>query len=206
MAYPASAQSKGGQVTAIKQRKEAIRRYYENPNRCAFCLKVIEVQEEQKVAQVRQKKYCNSSCAAKSSNKGRCLAKKEYVCGRCGKEFARYRMPSGNLTKRKYCERCELIGPSGNKTKGQLAQESRDYFSFRCTITTYAQKIFAATSKSSKCVVCGYSAHIEVCHMKPVSEFSDDATIWEINHPDNLVGLCPNHHWELDNGFLSLAG
>jgi len=37
-----------------------------------------------------------------------------------------------------------------------------------------------------------------------MSEFSDDTLIKDINNTDNLVGLCPNHHWELDNGYLRL--
>lgn len=27
----------------------------------------------------------------------------------------------------------------------------------------------------------------------------------EINDIENLVALCPTHHWEQENGFLSLA-
>jgi predicted restriction endonuclease len=26
----------------------------------------------------------------------------------------------------------------------------------------------------------------------------------EINHIDNLVGLCPTHHWEFDAGLIDL--
>ena len=29
-------------------------------------------------------------------------------------------------------------------------------------------------------------------------------TIEEINNINNLIGLCPNHHWEYDNGLLEL--
>jgi len=35
---------------------------------------------------------------------------------------------------------------------------------------------------------------VEIAHIKAVSEFGDSATLKEINHIDNLVGLCPNHH------------
>jgi predicted restriction endonuclease len=56
----------------------------------------------------------------------------------------------------------------------------------------------------SGCEVCGYNTHVEVCHIKSVSSFSDDTLITEINSIDNLVGLCPNHHWEFDNGKIKL--
>lgn len=39
---------------------------------------------------------------------------------------------------------------------------------------------------------------------KAVSDFDDSVTIREIDSIDNLIGLCPNHHWEYDNGILKL--
>ena len=54
------------------------------------------------------------------------------------------------------------------------------------------------------CQKCGYSNHIEFCHIKAVSSFGDDALLGEVNDPKNILVLCPNHHWELDNGMLRL--
>lgn len=54
------------------------------------------------------------------------------------------------------------------------------------------------------CAVCGYDTHVQVCHIKPVKDFPNNATVAEINIMSNLVLLCPNHHWELDNGKLIL--
>lgn len=45
--------------------------------------------------------------------------------------------------------------------------------------------------------------HVEVAHLKAVSDFKDESLMSEINHPDNLIGLCLNHHWEYDNGYLT---
>jgi hypothetical protein len=47
--------------------------------------------------------------------------------------------------------------------------------------------------------------HVEVCHIKSVSAFSDDDIIRDINSVENLVGLCPNHHWEFDNGKIDIS-
>jgi hypothetical protein len=52
------------------------------------------------------------------------------------------------------------------------------------------------------CQKCGYALHIELCHIKPVSVFGEETTLGEINHPDNILVLCRNHHWEFDNGHL----
>jgi sulfur relay (sulfurtransferase) DsrC/TusE family protein len=54
------------------------------------------------------------------------------------------------------------------------------------------------------CQVCGYDKFIMICHIRPVADFEDDATLEEINAPNNLVALCPNHHGELDRGLLQL--
>jgi len=52
--------------------------------------------------------------------------------------------------------------------------------------------------------VCGYSNHVEVCHIKSVSDFDGDELMRNINSIDNLIGLCPNHHWEFDNGKINI--
>lgn len=50
-----------------------------------------------------------------------------------------------------------------------------------------------------KCESCGYDKHVEVCHIKPISSFSEDALITDINHRSNIKILCPNCHWEFDH-------
>jgi len=53
-----------------------------------------------------------------------------------------------------------------------------------------------------KCHSCGYDKHVETCHRKPISSYPRCALISEINDPNNLMLLCPNCHWEYDNGSL----
>ena len=36
--------------------------------------------------------------------------------------------------------------------------------------------------------------------MKPIGEHEDNTTISEINSMENLMCLCPNHHWEIHDG------
>ena len=54
------------------------------------------------------------------------------------------------------------------------------------------------------CKICGYRLHVELCHLRALSEFPLTATLGEVNHSSNVVPLCRNHHWEFDNGFISL--
>lgn len=49
------------------------------------------------------------------------------------------------------------------------------------------------------CAFCGYDKHVELAHIKPVSEFSDDAKIGQVNAESNVIQLCRNCHWEFDH-------
>lgn len=56
----------------------------------------------------------------------------------------------------------------------------------------------------SSCTVCQYSSHIELAHIKAIREFDIFSKIGDINDESNILVLCPNHHWEFDNGILSI--
>lgn len=111
-------------------------------------------------------------------------------------------------------KRCEKLGMSlvfdkkdddiMNKTKGELFAERKNWQSARSAIRRNAREIFLEHYLIHKCAICGYDKYIEVAHIKPVSEFENSATIREINSITNLIGLCPNHHWEYDNGFIKI--
>lgn len=53
-----------------------------------------------------------------------------------------------------------------------------------------------------ECKICGFDCYVEVCHIHPLSSFPLTATLAEVNSPNNLVYLCPNHHKMLDLGLL----
>jgi len=90
------------------------------------------------------------------------------------------------------------------QTKGELFENRKNWQSARSAIQKEARKIYFEVNPSPKCAICGYDKHVEVAHIKSVSDFPDTALIKEINSIDNLIGLCPNHHWEYDNGILTL--
>lgn len=90
-------------------------------------------------------------------------------------------------------------------TKGELFSYCKNWQSARTQIRKLAQKSFEESGKEYKCPVCGYTNHVEIAHIKAVSEFDDSTPITTINDPSNLIGLCPNHHWEYDNGILDIS-
>ena len=59
--------------------------------------------------------------------------------------------------------------------------------------------------KKLPCIVCGYTKHVQLAHVRPVHTFSSSATLREINAKDNVIPLCPNHHWEYDHDLLELV-
>lgn len=87
---------------------------------------------------------------------------------------------------KKYCDQC---------TNNTLIKKHKYY---QTTIRTNARALAKSLGWTS-CKHCGYDKHIEICHIKPIKDFSEDSLISEVNHIDNLLPLCPNCHWEFDN-------
>lgn len=54
----------------------------------------------------------------------------------------------------------------------------------------------------SKCKLCDFT-FTQVCHIKSIWSFPLNTTVAEINNLNNLIRLCPNHHYLLDNNFLA---
>lgn len=116
-------------------------------------------------------------------------------------------------TKKSITERCSKLGMElqltatddvHSKTKGELFKNRKNWQSARSSIQKDARKVFLENTEKPSCYICGYKNHVEVAHIKAVSEFEDCTPVSVINSITNLIGLCPNHHWEYDNGVLIL--
>src|ERR1035437_9546237 len=175
-----SKQSAGGKATAIISRRNALERYYKDPIHCKKCGSIISVKEHQKVGEVRKLQFCNHSCAAVFSNR-----------------FNRFKVRKPKV------EKIKKVSPItiGLVTKKDFFAKRKNWQSARSSIQHHARTTYKNSDKPKKCSQCEYSLHYEVAHIKSVSDFSPDSTINEINHIDNLIALCPNHHWEYDNIF-----
>lgn len=138
-------------------------------------------------------KFCSRSCAASCNNRIFPKRKaKEKSCKHCGIEIQ-----AGKTT-------CNSCNPSlvdwSRLTIRDLKEKSGLHYSSR--IRDNARRVFKRSGLETKCKICGYSKHIEVCHLKPIKEFDEDTPISEVNQLSNLLALCSNHHWELDNNDL----
>lgn len=69
-------------------------------------------------------------------------------------------------------------------------------------VRDHAKRIMREELKGAVCLRCGYSNHVEICHLRPIKDFDPDDLLIKVNDRSNLVLLCPNCHWELDNHFI----
>lgn len=131
------------------------------------------------------KSYCKD-CCNKHKSKNKTYKKNLCECGN-DKEI-----------KSKMCKKCRSIKQKKYKTLGELREIFIEKYG-----PAYAYNIVRGRArkdnKIKECQRCGYDKHVEVCHIKPISSFSDDTLIDSVNNKDNILILCPNCHWEFDH-------
>jgi hypothetical protein len=147
-------------------------------------------------AETTNPKFCSSSCAARYNNKRFPKRKKQlYFCKSCGAE-TRYR--------RSYCSDCDPSKPQDFSHVSISEIRSRARYQANAWIRKLARRVYFGSDKPKRCSRCGYSNHIEICHVRSIQDFPEDTQMSVVNNLDNLIALCPNCHWELDHGLLSL--
>jgi 5-methylcytosine-specific restriction endonuclease McrA len=136
-------------------------------------------------------KFCSLSCSASYNNRVNPKRKRnpKYRC-KCGK-------------RKKYsallCRKCRTRENEKTPIKDlYYGNDANKYAGIRGR----ARTTFFNNNKIPLCKICGYDKHVEVCHIKAINEFSDDTPIGIVNSLNNLIGLCPNCHWEYDHGLL----
>lgn len=170
--------------------------------------------------EVRGNVFCNSSCAATYNNtvapkrekgihyvngkktKAPALKTKDGVCS-CGKPMWRQSTQCNqcrtNAMKEKADE--DYLAKTFGDFKASANNVSHIYYIY---IRAGSRRIAKRRGMEKVCKVCGYDTYAELCHIKDISKFPDEATMAEVNSPENLVYLCPNHHKELHLGVLEL--
>lgn len=177
-------------------------------------------------------KFCSMSCSCTYQNKLRTLNRVPRNCLRCGTEHknpkfcsmscaAKFnnikyikRKNNGELPPSKFCKNCKTEPISRKNTycsncwnRDMTIEESQDG---RVDANKYNKLRFRArTFAKSKgllncCFNCGYAKHVECCHIKNISDFHKDTLLSIVNSETNLVGLCPNCHWEFDSGLIQI--
>ena len=145
-------------------------------------------------------KFCSSSCAAKYNNPIKLYKNKKkysHYCKKCGKflcENSRNDSPN-------FCDSCNSNRVNWDLITLEEIHKKRKYQN-NSRIRDLAKKKTKNIKRFQSCANCGYDKHVEVCHIKAIKSFPLTALVSEINDLNNLVGLCPNCHWEFDNNIL----
>lgn len=107
---------------------------------------------------------------------------------------------------RKYCKDCRIKIKQDLKEQSLQAKKSDAIYLAGEISNRYAKIRYHAremySKELTKCERCGYDKHVEICHIKGIKQFSEESTIKEINDRSNIIGLCPNCHWEFDHGLF----
>lgn len=141
-------------------------------------------------------KFCSASCAAIHNNKLR--GGPPVFCKKCGRKI------QCNSTFCLPCRKLNTIKKYGEKTIGEFRTLPAVAKNRYVLVRQHAARVMKYyNSTKDNCLFCDYSNHIQLCHIKDIGDFPDEITLNIINDPANLVYLCPNHHWDLDHGFLS---
>lgn len=152
--------------------------------------------------------FCSKSCAATFNNKKFPKRAMINTCRECG-----IKIPSQDT----FCKPCwnsspDIIIKTKNKTgikKINRVTMDRTIGSMLC-IDSLANKYSRIRDHARRmvkhreqiCVVCGYDKHVECCHVKDISKFSETQLLSEVNADENLVLLCKNCHWEFDHDLM----
>lgn len=149
--------------------------------------------------------YCSCSCAASCNNKGMQRHKpKIKTCLLCGKNYTNNKNHRSKL----HCENCKIVNHYKLKTIGEYRNKDTYKNMHPSWIHTHIRNFNKTWNKNLRklpCQVCGYTNHVELAHIKGVAQFNDDALLSVVNSPDNILVLCPNHHWEFDNNLITLC-
>ena len=174
----ATGRALGGIAAARVVRQKTIAKYLENPNYCSLCKKPLLIKNNDRICDLRKRKYCSHACSASASNKQRKL--KPFIsCKKCREKF-----PDRN--KREYCSKdCKptlvdkwLDGTWNGTTKVGLSKTIR---------------MWLLKEANYKCSQCSWSG---------TNPRSNKSTL-QIEHKDghylnnkreNLIVLCLNCH------------
>ncbi len=142
--------------------------------------------------------FCSSKCSATYNNRHRNIEINQNKICCCG---------NNKDINAILCHKCRVKIQLQNSLYQTLTLGDKTYTKHKYAkysyVRFYARKIGVELGFKC-CRNCGYDKHFEVCHIKPVSEFTSDTLLTTINSPENLLPLCPNCHYEFDNGKLTI--
>ena len=155
-------------------------------------------------------KFCSRNCLRSYRNKVELPPRKDTgfvrICKRCSSEFK----TSTDHRSVKHCPSCwrsfnRILDRDTQLIHFFTARGLEDrHRSWRSCHIRSVNRAWNADMLLHPCAKCGYSRHVELCHIIPISKFPENATLGEVNSPSNNIQLCRNCHWELDHGLFKI--
>lgn len=147
----------------------------------------------------KDRKFCSQTCSAIYNNFQRAEQNPKF-CQEC----------SIFITKGKFCDNCLILVRKRNGLDFDtltLADVKNKYGTaqYHSKIRGWARTTYFRHNHFKQCEYCRYDKHIDVCHILEVQSFPLNTTLSVVNALENLIGLCKNHHWEMDNGLLKIT-
>lgn len=145
--------------------------------------------------QTTNPKFCSKSCAASYNNMMYVKRKRTKKCKGCDNMVRSNRVN---------CDSCIAKGSISELTVGEVRRwKSHKHPSWAHAYVRQRARHKYSKDLMGKCLHCGYSKHLELCHIKPISSFEDHVLVSDINDRKNVLFLCRNCHWELDHNLLT---
>jgi len=174
---------------------------------CSIC----NITFSKKKKDINPVNFCSASCRNKYTGSkivGNNPNAKVRICKVCNKEYKN----SIYHTSPTICAECkELSTGYTDVIKALTLKEYRNRYQYvnkhQSLLYANIRQFFRSWNKEhlgKPCQLCSYSKHTEFHHIKPISKFSDESTLNEINDINNLAILCPNCHWEVHNNIITL--
>jgi hypothetical protein len=141
-----------------------------------------------------RQEFCGRSCSAKHNNARR---GKRKACESCGVVLSNKASS--------HCAKCRKLGALLEVQRRTLAESTFDNGNARVKyayVRKWARYTLERLGRDRKCQECGFDVVLDVCHLRPITSFPETTLLAEVNSPDNLIYLCPNHHAMLDRGLL----
>lgn len=163
-------------------------------NKCKLCNK-----------ETNNPSYCSKSCSAKHTNKLFPKRKTKRLCIVCQDSVISYKHARCEVHHKEYiANRFEqlkelTLESYWNKDSLKNLHASSKNAHIRAQARSNFKDLLA-----KPCYFCGYSKHVELCHIKPISKFNPTDKVKDVNSYENLIQMCRNCHWEFDNGYLFL--
>jgi hypothetical protein len=179
---------------------------------CTWC--GVEFKKDARFVSDESNNFCSRSCSATYNNRE---YPKRHRSARIGSDGKKY--PKG------ICESCGTkCSLSANRCQSCYSLLKRDEFNER-TIrdvlvhgngysALYSQirrrargELECVLGRPKVCIFCGndeFAPVMQASHINPISEFSKDTKISEVNSSKNLAWMCPSHHRMFDKGLIDV--